>query len=161
MAKPRRVCSLLLRILALGATVSATILMVTSHQTVNYLTIPFEAKYSNSPAFMYFVIANAIVSVYGLLVLFLPSESQLWRLVVALDVVFGMLLASSVSAALAVAYVGKKGNSHAGWQPICDQVHKYCDHVTAALATGFIGLILYVLLLLYSVHAVLNPLLVD
>ncbi|XP_057954941.1 uncharacterized protein LOC131148967 isoform X2 [Malania oleifera] len=34
MAKPRRVCSLLLRILALGATVSATILMVTSHQTV-------------------------------------------------------------------------------------------------------------------------------
>lgn len=33
------------------------------------------------------MIANAIVSVYGFLVLFLPSESLLWRLVVALDVV--------------------------------------------------------------------------
>jgi hypothetical protein len=33
------------------------------------------------------VIANAIVSVYGLLVLFLPPKSLLWRFVVALDVV--------------------------------------------------------------------------
>ena len=33
------------------------------------------------------MIANAIVSVYGLLVLFLPSESLLWRLVIALDLV--------------------------------------------------------------------------
>jgi len=37
--------------------------------------------------YRYFMIANAIVSVYGVLVLFLPSESLLWRLVVALDVV--------------------------------------------------------------------------
>lgn len=33
------------------------------------------------------MIANAVVSVYGFLVLFLPSESLLWRLVVALDMV--------------------------------------------------------------------------
>lgn len=37
--------------------------------------------------YRYFVIANAIVTVYGFLVLFLPSKSQLWRLVVALDMV--------------------------------------------------------------------------
>lgn len=35
----------------------------------------------------YFVIANAVASVYGLLVLFLPSKSLLWRLVIVLDVV--------------------------------------------------------------------------
>lgn len=35
----------------------------------------------------YFMIANAIVSVYGFLVIFLPAQSLLWRLVIALDVV--------------------------------------------------------------------------
>jgi hypothetical protein len=35
----------------------------------------------------YFVIANAIVTVYGFLVLFHPPGSPLWRLVLALDLV--------------------------------------------------------------------------
>ena len=35
----------------------------------------------------YFVIANAVVSIYGFFVLFLPSQSLLWRLVVVLDLV--------------------------------------------------------------------------
>lgn len=35
----------------------------------------------------YFVIANAIVSVYSFLVLFLPKESLLWKFVVVLDLV--------------------------------------------------------------------------
>lgn len=35
----------------------------------------------------YFVIANAVVSVYSFLVLFLPEESLLWKFVVVLDLV--------------------------------------------------------------------------
>ena len=35
----------------------------------------------------YFVIANAIASVYGFFVLFLPAESLLWRLVLCFDAV--------------------------------------------------------------------------
>jgi len=35
----------------------------------------------------YFVIANAVVSVYSFLVLFLPKESLLWKFVVVLDLV--------------------------------------------------------------------------
>lgn len=35
----------------------------------------------------YFVIANAIVTVYSFLVLFLPKESLLWKFVVVLDLV--------------------------------------------------------------------------
>ncbi|XP_042501335.1 CASP-like protein 1C1 [Macadamia integrifolia] len=161
MAKAKRFCALLLRLIALAATLSAAIVMATSSQTTTVYGISFEAKYSFTPAFKFFVIANAIVSVYGFLVLFLPSESLLWRLVVALDVIITMLLTSSISAALAIAYVGKKGNSHAGWLPICGQVSKYCDRVTGALIAGFIAAIIYLLLLLHSIHTVLDPLLVS
>lgn len=62
------------------------------------------------------------------------------------------LLSSSVSAALAIAHVGKKGNSHAGWLPICGQVHKFCNQVTAALIAAFIAAIIYLVLLLYTLH---------
>lgn len=72
-----------------------------------------------------------------------------------------MLLSSSISAAFAVAQVGKNGNSYAGWLPICGQVPKYCDQVKGALIAGFIGLILYALLLLYAIHSVLDPLLLQ
>ncbi|KAK9152746.1 hypothetical protein Sjap_000226 [Stephania japonica] len=156
----KRVFTILLRLLALAATVSATIVMITSHETSSLLSFSFDVKYSNTPAFKYFMIVNAIVSVYSLLILFLPPKSQLWRLVVALDVIIAMLLISGISAALAIAYVGKKGNSYAGWLPICGQFHKFCNQVTGALAAGFIGAIVYLVLILNSIHAVLNPLLV-
>lgn len=67
------------------------------------------------------------------------------------------LLTSSISAALAIAHVGKKGNSHAGWLPICGQVPKFCDHVTGALVAAFVAAIIYLVLLLYTLLAVLSP----
>ncbi|OMO67322.1 hypothetical protein COLO4_30183 [Corchorus olitorius] len=161
MAEPKRICTFLLRFIAFSTTLSAAIIMASSRERTTVLTLSFEAKYSDSPALKYFVISNAIATVYGFLLLFLPSESLLWRLVVALDVVITMLLTSSISAALAIAYVGKKGNPSAGWLPICDQVTKYCNQVKGALIVGFISVIIYMLLLLYSIHRVLNPLLVE
>ncbi|KAJ8763810.1 hypothetical protein K2173_003592 [Erythroxylum novogranatense] len=158
MAKTKRLLTLLIRLIALGATLAASIIMATSRETGSFFSVSYEAKYTDTPAFKYFVIANGVVSVYGFLVLFLPSESMLWRLVVALDAVFTMLLTSGISAALAIAYVGKKGNSQAGWLPICGQVPKYCDKVTGALASGFVGVITYNMLLLYSIHTLFNPL---
>ncbi|KAG5375034.1 hypothetical protein IGI04_039630, partial [Brassica rapa subsp. trilocularis] len=103
----------------------------------------------------YFVIANAIVSVYSFLVLFLPKESLLWKFVVVLDLFFlvngkltvkmvTMLLTSSLLAAVAVAQVGKRGNTNAGWLPICGQVPR-CDQITGALIADLVALILYVL----------------
>ncbi|WRX14600.1 Casparian strip membrane protein domain - like 7 [Theobroma cacao] len=133
MAETKRICTFLLRLIAFGTTLSAAIIMASSRERTTVLTLSFEAKYSDAPAFKYFVIANAIVSIYGFLLLFLPSESLLWRLVVALDVVFTMLLTSSISAALAIAYVGKKGNPNAvvlGSSPIC-----LCER--AMLSAGF------------------------
>ncbi|XP_012487178.1 CASP-like protein 1C1 [Gossypium raimondii] len=161
MAETKRIFTFLLRFIAFCTTLSAVIIMISSRQRATVLVFSFEAKYSDTPAFKYFVIVNAIVSIYGFLVLFLPSKSLLWRLVVALDAVFTILLTSSISAALAIAYVGEKGNPIAGWLPICDQVTKYCNQVKGALIVGFISVVLYMLLFLYSLHTVLNPLLLG
>ncbi|KAJ8626155.1 hypothetical protein MRB53_019462 [Persea americana] len=159
MEKNKRACTLLLRLLALGATISATVVMVTSHQSSTFLNISVDAKYQYTPAFKFFVVANVIGGVYSLLTLFLPQKSMLWRLVVALDVVVTMLLTAAVSAAAAIGYVGKKGNSHTGWLPVCNQFPKFCNHVTGALALGFCGVLVYMVILLSAIHMVLNPLL--
>ncbi|KAI9093343.1 hypothetical protein K1719_027357 [Acacia pycnantha] len=155
MAKTTRVCYLLLRILAFCATLSSIIVMSTSHETVSFFTVSFEAKYTHSSAFMYFVIANSVVAVYGFLVLFVPPGSFLGQFVIFFDLVFTLLLTSSVSAALAMAYVGKKGNRYAGWLPVCGQVPKYCHQVTGALASAFIALIMYIILLFHSIYTIL------
>ncbi|KAG6572362.1 CASP-like protein 1C1, partial [Cucurbita argyrosperma subsp. argyrosperma] len=161
MGKPKRICLLLLRLLALGSTLSAAIVMAASHEEARFFSLSFEAKYTHTPAFKYFVIANAIASVYGFFVLFLPAESLLWRLVLCFDAILTMLLTSSIAAALAVAQIGKNGNSYAGWLPICDQVASYCRQVSGALALGLLGLLVYLLLLLYSLHSLLDPLLLK
>ncbi|KAF2283448.1 hypothetical protein GH714_006818 [Hevea brasiliensis] len=70
MAKIKRICTFLLRLIAFGTTLAAAIVMATSHETTSLFAVSFEAKYTYTPAFKYFVIANAIASVYGFLVLF-------------------------------------------------------------------------------------------
>ncbi|XP_039052928.1 CASP-like protein 1C1 [Hibiscus syriacus] len=127
MAKTKRIITILIRFLALGATLSATVVMVTSHDSAEVLNIKFTVKYNNSPSFKFYVIAEAIASGYGLVALFLSRKSSVDRLIGIMNVLIAMLLTSSISAASAVAEIGKKGNSHAGWLPICDQVPKFCD----------------------------------
>ncbi|XP_054813596.1 CASP-like protein 1C1 [Prosopis cineraria] len=161
MGKVKRICHLVLRFLAFGATLSSVIVMATSRERAGFFPFYLDAKYTNTPAFKYFVIAYSVVTVYGFFVMFLPPKSLLWRFVVALDLVFTMLLISSESAAVAIAYVGKKGNGYAGWLPICGQVQSYCDHVAGALVAGIAAVIIYLVLLFYSIHTVLDPLLLT
>ncbi|CAK9152524.1 unnamed protein product [Ilex paraguariensis] len=142
--------------MALVATTLAAIIMATSHDSATVLNVTFEAKYTNTPSFKYFVGVNAIASGYSFILLFLPSKNLLWRLELVFDLVITLMLDSSISAALGIAQVGKKGDSHAGWLPICGQVPKFCDHVKGALIAGFVAAIIYFLLLLYSLHNVLD-----
>ncbi|QCD84352.1 CASP-like protein 1C3 [Vigna unguiculata] len=158
MTKTKRVLTLFLRFLAIGATIAAVIVMLTSHDSTQVLNLTFTAKYSNDQAFKFFVIAEAIACGYSIILLFTCSQTSLWRLVLLLDVVIAMLLSSSVSAALAIAHVGKKGNTHAGWLPICGQVPKFCDHVTGALVAAFAAAIIYFLLIFSSLYSVQNTL---
>ncbi|XP_021740376.1 CASP-like protein 1C3 [Chenopodium quinoa] len=158
MTKIKGIITFVLRLIALASTIVATIVMGTAHDSASVLGIKFDAKFTNSPSFKYFVIAYAVVSFYSLVVLLLPFKNLLWRLILVLDMVVTLLLTSAASAALAIAYVGKKGNTHAGWLAICGQVPKFCDQTSAALAVGFVAAIIYFVLLLYSLHAALGPL---
>ncbi|KAH9792709.1 CASP-like protein 1C1 [Citrus sinensis] len=103
--------------MAFGATLYGTIVMATSHEIATFFAVSFEAKYSVMPAFKFFVIANAIVSIYGFLVLFLPLDDL--AIGCCFDMLFTMLLTSSISAALTIAQVGKKENSSTGWLSMC------------------------------------------
>ncbi|KAK9131773.1 hypothetical protein Scep_011301 [Stephania cephalantha] len=152
----KTVFTVLLRLLALGASLAATIVTVTNHQTIYILNFSFDAKYSYAPAFVFYMIANAIVAGYSLVVLFIPKGCKLWSLILALDVVMAMLLSSSISAAGAIGYVAKKGNSHIGWVAICEQFSKFCNHGTGAIAAGVFGAIIYLVIVLKSIHAIIT-----
>lgn len=51
MTKTKRLLTLFLRFLAIGATIAAVIVMVTSHDSTQVLNLTFTAKYSNVQAF--------------------------------------------------------------------------------------------------------------
>nr|KJB32083.1 hypothetical protein B456_005G222200 [Gossypium raimondii] len=61
MAETKRIFTFLLRFIAFCTTLSAVIIMISSRQRATVLVFSFEAKYSDTPAFKYFVIVNAIV----------------------------------------------------------------------------------------------------
>lgn len=64
----------------------------------------------------------------------------------------GMVLTGAVAAATAMSDLGKNGNSQARWLPICGQIPSFCDHVTGALACGFVAVVLHFIALLYSIY---------
>ncbi|CAN1129550.1 CASP-like protein 1C3 [Linum perenne] len=157
MEKVRKVVMAVMRLLALAATVVAVVIMVTSKETAHVLNLTFTAKYTNTPAFKYYVVAEAIGAAYTLVALLMSSKSLFWRLIIILDMVVALLLTSSISAAVAIAQVGKHGNTHAGWLPICGQVPHFCDKLTISLVAGFVAAIVQALLLVYSLRAALSP----
>ncbi|ONK66374.1 uncharacterized protein A4U43_C06F7100 [Asparagus officinalis] len=90
MAKASKVCTLVLRLLAFAAT-------ATANETTAFLNITLEAKFQYTPAFKFFVVANAIGAVYSFCTLFIPPTNYLSRLVLASDMVITLLLTASVS----------------------------------------------------------------
>ncbi|RAL44796.1 hypothetical protein DM860_003555 [Cuscuta australis] len=157
MALSQHIIVSLLRVLALGGTLAATIVMVTSHDSFHFLGFTFVANFTNSPTFKYFVAVNALVSGYGIIVLFIhPNNLGARRVLLVSDMVVTLLMDSSISACIAVGEVGKKGNNAAGWLPICGQVSKFCGHVEGAIFAAFLASLLYFLILFYSFHTLLN-----
>ncbi|CAL9107180.1 unnamed protein product [Musa acuminata var. zebrina] len=153
-----RLFSLLLRLLAAAATLCATVIMATSHDSTTLFGLTLDAKFQYTPSFKFFVVANAIGCGYSLVVLFVPPTSSLSRLVTVLDVMVAMLLTAAIAAAGALAQLGKRGNSHAGWLPTCGQIPSFCHHVMGALICALVGVVAYLLLLLHTIHTVLTPL---
>ncbi|XP_027083377.1 casparian strip membrane protein 3-like [Coffea eugenioides] len=152
----------ILRLCALIATLTATITMGTTDQTLPFFTqfFQFQASYDDLPAFSYFVVANAIAS--GYLVLSLPfsivcivrPHAAGARL--ALLIFDTMLLAFTTAAAAsaaAIVYLAHNGNQNANWLAICQQYTDFCQRVSGAVVASFIAAVTFVFLVVLSAVA--------
>lgn len=148
-----------LRLLAIAATVSAAIAMGTTDETLPFLTqfFQFEAKFNNLSAFIYFVIANAIVGGYLLLSLPIsilnivrPRAAALRVILILFDTVMVAVGTSGAAAAVAIVYVARKGNTSTNWFAICQRFNSFCDQAIGALTASFAGVVFLILLVLLS-----------
>lgn len=146
-----------IRVLGIAGTLSAAIVMGLNNQTISLFGVPLKAKYHYTPAFTYFVVANAIVAVYGLISLtfclcFKAKAPKLCspKVLFLFDFLMTLLVMSATSAASSVAYIGKKGNSHSGWVAICHQFGKFCDRVVGSLFASFFGTVMFMIFTIMS-----------
>lgn len=71
--------------------------------------------------------------------------------------IVGMLLTGAIGAAGAISDLGKNGNIHAFWQPICGLVDIFCHRVAGALISSLVAVILCFLALMYSIYTLTKP----
>lgn len=157
-----------LRFLLFAASVTAVVVMVTAKQTEIVpvpglpISVPLEAKFSDSPAFLYFISALSVAGLYGILTtlaaistVLKPAYAARFLLHFALlDVLMLGIVASATGAAGGVAYVGLKGNSHVRWGKVCNVYDKFCQHVGSSIAVALFASVLLVLLTMLSVFSI-------
>ncbi|KAE7996003.1 hypothetical protein FH972_000752 [Carpinus fangiana] len=158
---------LLLRLVAFMATASATIVMALNKQTNTFvvatigntpLKATLTAKFQHTPAFVFFVVANGMVSLHSLTMILvelfghkIDYKGLRLAIIAILDMITVVLASAGDGAAAFMAEVGKNGNSHARWNKICDKFHTFCDHGTGALLASFIGLVLLLIINVISI----------
>jgi uncharacterized protein (TIGR01569 family) len=81
------------------------------------------------------------------------TQQFLFPLLFVLDQVIMVLLATGAATATSVAYLGKNGNFHARWNPVCDKFGSFCSRAGIALGSSFIGVALMLALNLLSASA--------
>ncbi|GMH01741.1 hypothetical protein Nepgr_003580 [Nepenthes gracilis] len=151
------------RIVAGLATLASAIAMGTTNETLPFFTrfIQFRAQYNDLPTFTFFVVANSVVCAY--LVLSLPlSIFHIVRrgaigtriFLIILDTAALALLTAGASAAAAIVYLAHKGNSSANWFAICQQYNSFCERISGSLIGSFVGIVVFVLLILLSAVAI-------
>ncbi|KAL8150174.1 hypothetical protein V2J09_019982 [Rumex salicifolius] len=137
------IMDLILRVVAGVGTLASAIAMGTTNET-----LPF------------FIVANALVC--GYLILSLPlsifhiirsraSGSRI--LLIILDTVALGLLTGGASAAAAIVYLAHNGNTSANWFAICQQFNSFCERISGSLIGSFIGIVVFVLLIILSAAA--------
>ncbi|KAK2634575.1 hypothetical protein Ddye_029367 [Dipteronia dyeriana] len=153
---------LVLRVVAFFATASATLVMALNKQTITLVvatigTTPIKAsltaKFQHTPAFVFFVVANGMVSLHNLLMIAVNLFANKFdykglglAMVAVLDMVNVGLVSGGVNAAVFMAELGKNGNDHARWNKICDKFESFCNHGAGALIASFVGLALMLII---------------
>ncbi|XP_057804878.1 CASP-like protein 1F1 [Salvia miltiorrhiza] len=144
-----------LRAFAGAATLAAAWIMLTAKQTSVVFGIQVHARYSYSPTFKFFAYTNLIVcgsTILSLLVAYKAVDPAYYFYVFVHDLMVTVLLMAGCAAATAVGYVGKYGNSHAGWVGICGYFGKFCSKATAASSISYLALVAYLILTVVSAN---------
>uniref|UniRef100_A0A1D1YQK9 CASP-like protein n=1 Tax=Anthurium amnicola TaxID=1678845 RepID=A0A1D1YQK9_9ARAE len=146
-----RVLLVSLRVGVLLATAAAALVMGLNKQTKSMAvavvgTTPIfqtlVAKFYYTPAFLYFVIANAMACAYNLLVLTLRPFVKCTAIGLVVDVadkVVLVVVATGAAAAASMAELGKNGNPHSRWFSICDKFEAFCHRSGAAILVSLLG----------------------
>jgi len=163
---PRRDCfavvDVVLRMLLFAAAVAAVVVMVTSKETKAVaFAVYMTANFKDSPAMIYFVAALSVAGFYALittmvsfLALLKPRcSTKLLPHFVIFDVLMLGIVAAAAGTAGGVAYIGRKGNSRAGWTEICNVFEKFCHYVEASVAVSIFASIVLALLVINSAHS--------
>ncbi|KAK9077728.1 hypothetical protein SSX86_006065 [Deinandra increscens subsp. villosa] len=164
--KKHAVVDVVLRVFLFATAVISVVVMVTSEETKQIpvapgLSISRTAKFSNSPAYVYFVAALSVAALYSfitgatsVLALMKPGghSAKLKFHFVILDSLLLGIVAAATGASGGVGYIGLKGNSHSRWNKICDRYDTYCTHFKASILLSLIAAITLLLLVWISVY---------
>ncbi|KAK3445052.1 CASP-like protein 1B2 [Eucalyptus grandis] len=164
---------LVLRLVAFFATAAATIVMALNKETKTIvvatigstpINATLTAKFQDTPAFVFFVIANGMASLHNLLMVVVEIWGHKFdykglrlAMIAVLDMMTVALASGGDGAATFMAELGKKGNSHARWNKICDKFGTFCDHGAGAIISSFVGLLLLVLITALSIGRLVKP----
>ncbi|KAJ6887302.1 hypothetical protein NC651_027596 [Populus alba x Populus x berolinensis] len=169
--KPRKWILLMVRVVAFLATAAATLVMALNKETKTLVVatvgntpikVTLTAKFQHTPAFVFFVVANGMASFHNLVMIMvelcgqkLDYKGLRLAMVAILDMMTVALVSGGAGAATFMAELGKKGNSHARWDKICDKFETFCDHGGAALIASSAGLILMMIISVMSIMKLL------
>ncbi|CAN6572023.1 unnamed protein product [Malus baccata var. baccata] len=144
----------ILRIVAFLGTLVSAIAMGTTQERLPFFTqfLQFRTEYDDLPTFTFFVVANSIVCTYLVFSLALSvfhiirSNAKKSRII--------LIFFDTVSAAAAaIVYLAHKGNAKANWFAICQQFNAFCEHISGSLIGSFVGVVVFILLILLSAAA--------
>ncbi|CAI0393650.1 unnamed protein product [Linum tenue] len=169
--KRQKAVVLVLRAAAFLATAAATIVMALNKETRTFVvatvgttpvTASITAKFQQTPANVFFVIANAMASNHNLMMigsdlLGLDYRGFKLPLVAILDMLNAALLSAGVHGAAFMAQLAKNGNSHARWNEICDKFQGYCNRGGIAILASYVGLLVTLGITVVSIVKLLKP----
>ncbi|KAL9413437.1 hypothetical protein AB3S75_042004 [Citrus x aurantiifolia] len=151
-----------LRLAAIGAALGATATMGTADEILPFFTqfFQFEAQYDDFEVFMFFVIANGLVSAYlvlslpfSILCIVRPHAVGPRLLLLIGDTVMMALTIGAAAAAASVVYLAHSGNPNANWLPICQQFGDFCQSTSSAVVASLIAAALLLILIVLSAFA--------
>ncbi|XP_010925917.1 CASP-like protein 1F2 [Elaeis guineensis] len=144
--KPRRAqrrnewaTQVVFRSFATMATFAAALVIIFDEQTTDIAGFAMHASYKSSPTYRFFMIGNFVATGYEMLALIVVSYTGTHFLVNFMDLMAMSLVMASAAAATAIGHVGKKGNSHTGWMPVCNYFEKFCNRVEYSVACSYVG----------------------